>query len=336
MERKIKVGIIGAGSWGSALSIYFSKIGFDVILWVRENQLYDFLQKKRENYIFLPGIKFPKNIFFTQNFKDFNFTNLIFLTIPTQHLRNTLKKLKKGIKNKIDLINCSKGIEIKGLKFPSEIIREELKEKINNLGSLSGPTFAKEFVNFMPTAAVIASENIKFAKEIQENFSSRFFRLYRSKDLKGVEIAGALKNIYAIGAGIIKGLGFEKNTWASFLARSLHEMKRFFLRFGGEPETLYGLAGFGDLVLTSSSEKSRNFQVGLKIAKGESLNEILKNMEMVAEGVYTLKAVYEILKKEKIEMPIVKALYKVLYENLKPKKAIEELMLRELKEEGEI
>jgi len=332
----LKIGVVGAGSWGSALAYYFSILGFNVNLWVREEELFDDLIKKRENTFFLKGVKFNSRVKFSKDFLDFNKEDIIFLAVPVQFLREVLKDLKIYLERKKDFVNCSKGIEIETLKIPSQIIKEELKGKIKNIASLSGPTFAKEVVQGFPTAAVFASENENFSKYLQEKFSSLRFRFYRSKDIKGVELAGALKNIYAIGSGIIKALNLGANTWASYLTRSLHEMKRFCLHFGGNEETLSGLAGFGDLVLTSSSSNSRNFQVGFKIGKGENLKTIIGNMNMVAEGVYTLRAVYKISKERKISMPIAEALYKILYKKMDLNKAIEKLMIRELKEEGKL
>lgn len=332
----MKIGIIGAGSWGSALSIYFSNLGYDVLLWVYEEELYNYLLKERENKFFLKGYKFKDNVKFTRDFKDFEIVDLIFLAVPVQHLRNVLKALKRNLKEKHYFVNCSKGIEIETSKIPSVIILDELDGKVKEMGTLSGPTFAKEVVEGLPTAAVFASKNKKFAIFLQKKFSSKIFRFYRSNDLIGIEFAGALKNIYAIGSGIIKGLNLGTNAWAAFLTRALHEMKRFCLFFGSKAKTLSGLSGFGDLILTASSQLSRNFTVGFRIGKGEKLEAIMESMNMVAEGVHTLKAVYKISKKNEIEMPIAETLYKILYEDLNIKLAIEELMLRELKEESEI
>ncbi len=332
----MKIGIIGAGSWGSALSIYFSNLNYPVLLWVREGDVFKSLIEEKENKLFLPKIKFPEKVNFTRDFKDFNGLDLIFLTVPVQFLRGTLKDFKKYLKMKRNFVNCSKGIEIKTLKIPSQIIKEELKDKAKKIATLSGPTFALELVKGYPTAAVFASRDENFSKLLQEKFSSNYFRFYRTKDIKGVEFLGALKNIYAIGSGIIKGLNLGQNTWASYLTRALHEIKRFCLFFNCKEKTISGLAGFGDLILTSSSEKSRNFMVGLKIARGEKLEDILKGMNMVAEGVFTLKAVYKISKERKISMPLVEVLYKILYKNLKLEEGINSLMLRELKEEDKI
>lgn len=332
----MKIGIIGAGSWGSALSIYFSNLGYDVLLWVYEEELYNYLLQERENKFFLKGYKFKDNVKFTRDFKDFEIVDLIFLAVPVQHLRNVLKALKRNLKEKHYFVNCSKGIEIETLKIPSSIISDELNGKAKEIGTLSGPTFAKEVVEGLPTAAVFASKNKKFAILLQKKFSSKIFRFYRSSDLIGIEFAGALKNIYAIGSGIIKALNLGTNAWAAYLTRALHEMKRFCLFFGGKAKTLSGLSGFGDLILTASSQLSRNFTVGFRIGKGEKLKSIIECMNMVAEGVHTLKAVYKISKKNKIEMPISEILYKILYEDLNIKLAIEELMLRELKEESQI
>lgn len=332
----MKIGVIGAGSWGSALSIYFSNLGYDVDLWVREKELLKDLNIKRENTFFFPNFKFNENIKFKEDFKDFNDSEFIFFVVPVQYMRETLKEFKNFLDKKINIINCSKGIEIETHKIPSKIIKEELKGKIKNLATLSGPTFAKEVAMGYPAAAVFASEDENFSKFLQKKFSSSSFRFYRSRDLKGVEYSGALKNIYAIGSGIIKALGFGANSWASYLTRSLHEMKRFCLYFGGKEKTLSGLAGFGDLVLTSSFELSRNFMVGLRIGKGEKIEDILKETNMVAEGVFTLKALNQISNQRNIDMPISEVLYKILYEGLELKKAVELLMKRELKEESKI
>lgn len=332
----MKIGVIGAGSWGSALAIYFSNLGFEVDLWIREPELYNHLKKFRENYLFLDGFKFNELVNFKDGFESFEESEVIFLTIPVQHLREVLGILRDFLKSKKDLVNCSKGIEIETLKIPSEIIKEELKGKIKNLATLSGPTFSREVVKGMPTAAVFASRKEEFAKFLQEKFSSPTFRFYRSEDIMGVELAGALKNIYAIGSGIIKSMDLGANSWASYLTRALHEMKRFCKFFGGKERTLSGLAGFGDLILTSSFELSRNFTLGLRIGRGEKLEKILEGMNMVAEGAFTLKAVHRIISEKNIEMPIAQVLYEILYENLNLKLAIQKLMTRELKKEGKI
>lgn len=332
----MKIGVIGAGSWGSALAIYFSNLGFEVDLWVREPELFEYLKKFRENYLFLDGFKFIELVNFKDDFESFEESDVIFLAIPVQHLREILRVLKEFLKSKKNLVNCSKGIEIETLKIPSKIIEEELKGKIKYLATLSGPTFSKEVAKGMPTAAVFASRREEFAKFLQEKFSSQTFRFYRSVDLIGVELAGALKNIYAIGSGIIKAMDLGANSWASYLTRALHEMKRFCIFFGGKERTLSGLAGFGDLILTSSFELSRNFTLGLRIGKGEKLEKILEGMSMVAEGAFTLKAVHRIISEKNIEMPIAQVLYEILYEDLNLKLAIQKLMTRELKKEGKI
>lgn len=332
----MKIGVIGAGSWGSALSIYFSKLGFEVDLWVRERELIEELREKGENTFFLKGFKFNELVNFKEDFRGFEEVDIIFLTVPVQYLRGTLKELKKFLKSKKDFVNCSKGIEIETMKIPSEIVKEEMRGKAGEIASLSGPTFAKEVAKGLPAAAVFASKREEFARFLQEKFSSPVFRFYRSKDLTGVEMAGALKNIYAIGSGIIKAIELGANSWASYLTRALHEMKRFCIYFGGKERTLSGLAGFGDLVLTSSFELSRNYALGFRIGKGEKLEDILKEMNMVAEGVFTLKAVHKIIKEKNIQMPIAQVLYEILYKGLSLKIAVEKLMTRELKEEEKI
>ena len=330
----MKIAIIGAGSWGTALSNLLANKGLEVSLWVREPQLYEELIKKRENTWFLPGIKLSKNINFSLNLcETVKHTKHILIAVPSQFVRDVLKRLRPHLDQRPVIICASKGIEILSLKPMSSVVYEELKDKMPIYAILSGPSFAKEVAQNLPTAVTIGCEDAETAKELQEMFFTPNFRVYTNKDYIGVELGGAIKNVIAIAAGICDGLGLGTNARAALITRGLAEMSRLGKAMGADERTFMGLSGLGDLVLTCTGELSRNRQLGLKIAKGEDLNTILKNTKMVAEGVSTTKALYLLGRQKNIELPITEQVYKVLYEKKDPKEATKELMTRTLKEE---
>ena len=330
----MKVGVLGAGSWGTTLANLLAKKGYDVFLWVRERGLLDDIQKTGENTFFLPGIKLSENIRFSNSLhevaKDRNF---ILIVVPAQFVRHTLREIKQVLKDRQIIICASKGIEVGSLKTMSQVVFEELGEKNPTYAVLSGPSFAKEVSLGYPTAVSLGCEHSDVASEIQRIFSTERFRVYTNTDYRGVELGGAIKNVIAIGAGICDGLGFGYNPRAALITRGLAEMSRLGMALGARKETFMGLSGLGDLVLTCTGDLSRNRQVGLKIGRGEKLEDILSNMKMVAEGVKTCKALYSLGRLKGVEMPITEQVYKILYENKDPKTAVEELMLRKLKPE---
>ncbi len=328
----MKIGIIGGGRWGTCLSKIFSESFEKVFLWVREKEVYEGIIKERRNPLYLPFLKLRENVFPLMDFKEIEKCDYIIVAVPTQFIRETIKNLNP--KKRPIIISVSKGIEIKTLKRPSEIIKEIFKNKIKSVFVLSGPNFAEEIAKELPTASVLAGDK-KYEKELiflQNKISNRYFRVYISFDLKGVEIGGALKNVYAIGAGIIDGINLGYNARASYIIRSMVEMVRFGRKMGAKKETFAGLSGLGDLILTATGDLSRNRRFGILIAKGGAIEKILKELETV-EGYYTVKPLIEIAKKYKIEMPIAEKIYEILYKGKDVKEAIYELMTRKLKKE---
>ncbi len=328
----MKLGIVGAGSWGTALAKLLSQNFKEVVIWARDKETVRQINTERVNRRYFPKEKLPKNIHATESL-DFTFeeTDIVIIVIPTQSIRNLLKKLKN---KKVDkpVISASKGIEINSLKLVSDVILDVLNIYKENIFALSGPSFAKEVIKGLPTAIVLGGDICK-GREIQRLLSSETFRVYTNQDIIGVEIGGAIKNVIAIATGISDGLGLGNNARASLITRGLHEMKKVALAYGGKSETLYGLSGMGDLVLTATGNLSRNRTFGIHIGRGLSIDEALKKVGQVVEGVETVKAVKKIQKKYSIELPISETVYRVLYEGLSPKEAVKILMRRELKEE---
>lgn len=324
----MKIGVIGGGSWGTAISKNLSLNGHDVCIWTIEEKVFESF-KWNENPYYLPGIKLPKNINCSM---DIDFVqkdaDILVFALPTQVIREVIKQ----IKNKSAIyVNLSKGLEISTVKQINKIFYEEFPDC--KYCTLSGPSHAEEVSKNIPTSIVAASYDVRIANKIQKVFSGNNLRIYTNTDLNGIEICGALKNIYAIGAGIIDGLGPWDNTKAALITRSLVEMVRIGSLFGAMKETFMGLAGIGDLIVTCNSVHSRNRFVGEKIGLGKKLDEILNNMNMVAEGIYTAKAIYNFSDKNDVEVPIAKAIYDVLYNNSDPEKSIKKLMERSLKKE---
>ncbi len=326
------IAILGDGGWGTTLTVYLSKKGYKVSLWGAFRDYIEYLRKKRVNTKFLPGIKIPRDINLSYDLKDVvSHADLIILAIPSQFMRQVVRRLKVfDFSGKI-ILSVTKGIENKTLMRMSEVIIDELSKV--NLAVLSGPTIAHEVAVDIPTTAVIASEDLKIAKLLQEIFISDTFRIYTNTDLIGVELGGSLKNVIAIACGISDGLGFGTNTKAALLSRGLAEITRLGLAMGANKMTFSGISGLGDLVTTCISPYSRNRFVGEEIGKGATLKEVLENMDMVAEGVPTAKSVYQLSHKYNVEMPIVKEVYLVLYRNKNPLQVVKDLMCRQKKQE---
>jgi glycerol-3-phosphate dehydrogenase (NAD(P)+) len=333
---KQKISILGAGSWGTTLAIILSKKSdLEVILWSPFDEQVNEIVDNRENKAFLPTITIPQSLRITADLADALAGSIIIIAIPVEYLRNTLRQMVRvniPLKNKI-FLSVIKGIEIKSLKRPSEIIKEELKISDKNIAVLSGPTIAKEVVCGIPTVATVASFSPSNAIVIQKLFKDTNLRIYTHSDVAGIETAGALKNIIAIACGIADGLGFGTNTKSALICRGLKEMMRFAKKFKIKEKAFLGISGIGDLCTTCFSQFSRNRFVGEQISKGKALPEILQNMKMVAEGVTTVKSVYNLSKKHRIDMPITKEIYAILYQNKSPQKAVRDLMSRPLKTE---
>lgn len=322
------ISILGSGSWGTSMGKLLANNGHNVKIWSRSEKIMRNINNG-ENPHYLPGISLPKNLMATTNLKEAtNNTEVIVLALPAQAIRSILEKIYYN--NQV-IVNLSKGIEITTGCLISDVVKDVLKTE--KYYTLSGPSHAEEVARDVPTSVVLAGKNDEYIKKIQKEFSNVSFRIYTNNDLKGVEVSGAVKNIYAVASGVIDAMGNWDNTKAALITRASVEMMRIGEFFGGEKDTYAGLAGIGDLIVTCTSQHSRNRYVGEQLGRGKKLDEILKNMKMVAEGVYTVKAVHDIALKNKIEMPIAEKLYEVIYDGIDPKKAIHELMTRKLKSE---
>ncbi|MCM8809422.1 MAG: NAD(P)-dependent glycerol-3-phosphate dehydrogenase [Candidatus Omnitrophica bacterium] len=325
-----KIGIIGSGGWGIALSIIFNKLKYIVHLWEPLKENYEILVKKRENVNYFKGVKIPKKVIISNSLEEVvNDSEILIIVVRSSFFRTTIENLKNIYKNQYVIIG-TKGLEFQTGKRMSEIFSEYIKT--DNFVVLSGPTIAREIVKGYPTAAVMASKNFGISEYLQRIISCENFRIYSSTDIIGVEIGGAFKNIVAIGAGIIDGLKLGINTKSSYITRGLNEMIKIGTFLGGEEKTFRGLSGIGDLITTSFSKYSRNRSFGEAIVK-VGKEKYLKEAKMVIEGIPTTKAFYELSKKFKIELPITEAIYRIIYENSDLKEEIKKLMLRELKRE---
>lgn len=329
-----KVVVLGAGSWGTALSMVLAQNGHQVVLWEYQEELAKKLQNERENRRLLPGVIFPENIEVvsesTDLLKDVKYA---IFSVPSQVLRSVVQKFSSQIRGDMILVNTAKGIEIATGMRLSEVMRDEMLGKYHkNIVVLSGPTHAEEVSKGLPTTIVAAGEEEK-TKQIQELFNNSNFRVYLNDDLIGVEIGAAVKNCLAIAAGALDGLGCGDNTKAALITRGIAEISRYGKCCGAKESTFSGLSGIGDLIVTAMSQHSRNRYVGEHLGRGENIQEILSKMTMVAEGVPTVKAVYQEMKKYQISMPIVEAVYRVIYENMSAKEMMNELMNRSVKKE---
>ncbi len=330
-----KIGVVGAGSWGTALADLLAKKGFAVDLWVFEPEVCRQIAEQRANKLFLPGVLLSENLRPSNDFagvvadKD-----LVLIVVPSHVMRETTLKMASFLGSETTLVTASKGIENKTHLTMSGILHETLPGlDESHLAVLSGPSFAKEVAADVPTLVTVASKNKATAGFVQQIFATPYFRVYSSDDVIGVELGGAVKNVIAIASGIIDGLGLGLNTRAALITRGLVEIQRLGLTLGGNPHTFAGLAGAGDLILTCTGSLSRNYTVGRKIGRGMTLKQILSEMHMVAEGVKTTRSVYNLSRKLDVEMPISHEIYHVLYDNEDPGKAVKRLMTRNLRQE---
>ena len=327
--------VLGDGGWGTALALVLQHNGHKVTLCSKFPDYASYVNKKRENTKFLPGIKLPPSINITSEFMIQDL-DLIVMAVPTQFCRSVLEDVKSRIPHsafRIPIVSVAKGIEQKTIKRPSQIIKEVLDYPKDKIAVLSGPSHAEEVARKKPASVVVASANKKLARDLQAIFSNEYFRVYTQDDVIGVETAAAVKNIIAIAAGICDGLGLGDNAKSALLTRGMVEISRLGEALGGHKKTFFGLAGIGDLITTCISPHGRNRAVGARIGKGETLNQILKSMQQVAEGVWTAKAVMKLIRKHKVEMPITQEVYKILFENKSPIKAVYSLMTRKPKGE---
>lgn len=332
----MKISVLGAGSWGTALAIILNNNGHNVTLWEFKKEYIKGLVKHRENKIFLPGIKIPQEIEITHSLDQASINqHMIVIAIPTQFVRSVLHKMKKQHFPNTTFVSVAKGIEKETLLTVDNIILDELDIDPHNIAVLSGPSHAEEVSRKIPTAVVAASSNLNTAKDVQAAFMTSYFRVYSSTDIKGVELGGALKNVIAIGAGIIDGAKFGDNTKAAIMTRGIAEISRLGIELGAKPETFSGLSGMGDLIVTCISKHSRNRYVGEQLGMGKKLPAILKSMKMVAEGVETCQSVHQLAAQHHIDVPISNAVHSILFEERDPIKVTYELMSRGMKAELE-
>jgi len=335
----MRISILGAGGWGLAIGKVLLKNGHSVVFWTPSAKEAELLTKEREYKDKLPGVELPAEFkYLTDMAKATENADMIVLAVPSQFMESTAKSLGEcNTPKKIPIaVNATKGIAESSLKTMSEVILSNVKWlSAEEVATLSGPTHAEEVARGVYSAIVAASKNEVCAKIVQEAFSNKTLRVYTSQDIMGVELCGSVKNIIAIAGGIVDGLetGVGDNTKAALITRGQAEIRRLGEALGASPRTFSGLAGIGDLIVTCMSHHSRNRFVGEQIGKGKTLDEVLANMKMVAEGVPTAHSTYELAKKKGVEMPIVNAVYEVLFKQKKPSDAIEALMSRELKAE---
>jgi len=331
----MRISVLGAGGWGTTLAILLHYNGHSVTLWEYKNDYAKFLDKKRENKNYLPGISIPKEMTITHNLTNAaTDKNIIVLAVPSQFLRSVIKKIDKNLLKNSILVSVSKGIENNTLMTMSQMILDVIPSlSENQIGVLSGPSHAEEVSRRIPTTVVTASKDFNTSKTIQSAFITSYFRTYSSTDVLGVELGGAFKNVIAIGAGIIDGLKFGDNTKAAIMTRGVAEISRLGIAMGAQPDTFAGLSGMGDLIVTCMSKHSRNRFVGEQIGTGKKLKQVLKEMTMVAEGVMTSKSASQLSKKMKIDTPITNEVYNILFKDKDPLKATTDLMTRSMKME---
>ena len=329
------IAIIGAGGWGTALSIALARNVERIRLWVYEPELCESLCAKRMNELYLPGFFLPANVTPTLRLDDaVSDAGLVLTAVPSQHLRAVCRQMLPHLRPEQIFLSATKGIEIQSLLRMSEVIAESLAPRfVPRLAALSGPTFAREVAHQWPTAVVVASQDAELAAELQRQFSTPSFRLYTNTDIIGVELGGAVKNVIAIAAGVCEGMGLGSNAIAAVITRGLAEMTRLACACGARAETLVGLAGLGDLVLTCTGALSRNRSAGVELGRGRSVEEILGSTRQAIEGIHTTAATMELARRKGVEMPITEQMYAMLYDHRPPREALRELMDRSLKPE---
>jgi glycerol-3-phosphate dehydrogenase (NAD(P)+) len=332
--KKTNIAILGDGAWATTLAILLSKNGHKVTMWSAFGEHLEELEKERENWKYLPGIRIPGKIVFEKDIgQAIESSEMVVFAIPSKFFREVAQKIrlsKAALKGKV-FINVAKGLEQKTLKRMTEVIRDELGNV--QVAVLSGPSIAIEVAQGLPALVVAAAKDHDTAVRIQNIFSNDYFRVYTSTDIVGVELGGPLKNIIAVVAGISDGLGFGSNAKAAILSRGLAEIQRLGAAMGAKSKTFIGLAGLGDLSTTCISPESRNRTFGERIAKGEKMDEIVRSTASIIEGATTAEAVYQLSKRYKVDMPITGELYRILYKNKSPQKAIKDLMGRKKKPE---
>lgn len=331
----VKIGVVGAGGWGTAIANLLGRKGFKIDLWAFEREVRDQIAEHRENRVFLPGFSLSNNLFPSNDIERVvSGKDLVLIVVPSHVMREMSHKIAEYVAQDAIIVSATKGIENKTHLTMSGVLKEALpKISESHIAVLSGPSFAREVAREVPTAVTVAAKDQKVAGLVQQVFTAPHFRVYTNDDLIGVELGGAVKNVIAIAAGITDGLGLGLNTRAALITRGLTELRRLGLKLGAQPRTFTGLSGIGDLLLTCTGNLSRNYTVGRKIGEGAKLKEILSEMRMVAEGVKTSKSLYNLSCKLGVEMPIAHETYHILYDDFSPQKAVHRLMTRDLKPE---
>lgn len=328
----MKITVIGDGGWGSANAILLAGYGHDVTVWGAFPEYIEEMKRTRKNEKFLKGVTLPESLKLTGDRAEaVKNAEIVVLAPPSKFFASVMESFKGLITDDQLVVSLTKGLCEKTNKRMTELAKEILGVK--SVVALAGPTHAEEVSRGIPTTIVAACEDEEKARKVQRIWSGKAFRVYTSSDPVGVEIGGAVKNVIAIAVGCSDGMGFGDNTRAALITRGLAEMKRFVLGYGGKPETLSGLAGIGDLIVTCTSVHSRNHQVGERLGKGEKISDILNSMQMVAEGVWNSKVIHDLAKKMGVEMPICDLVYALCYENFNAADAVEAMMGRELKSE---
>lgn len=330
-----RVAVIGAGSWGTTLANLLSKKGLDVCLWSYEADVAEQIEKEHRNEPYLEGIELSPTLRATQSLEDaVRRADVVVSVSPAQHVRRLMAQAAQWIGEDALVVSASKGIDTQTLQTMAEVLDDALPPSIGRRATyLSGPSFALEVAREEPTAVAVASASSEAARRTQDLFQTDYFRVYTNPDVRGVELGGALKNVMALASGMVVGLGLGYNAQAALITRGLAEMARLGVGLGASPLTFAGLAGMGDLILTCTGSLSRNRTVGVRLGKGEALEDILGEMRMVAEGVETTRATHRLAQREEIEMPIVSQVHAVLFEGRTAAEAVETLMAREPKPE---
>jgi glycerol-3-phosphate dehydrogenase (NAD(P)+) len=333
--KEFHVAVVGAGSWGTALANLLAVKGYRVDWWVFETEIKEQILESRENEIFLPGVELSSNLNPSNDLAAVvSGKDLVLVVVPSHVMRETTLKMAAHLDRETIVVSASKGIENRTYLTMTGVLQQTLPQiAAYHLAVISGPSFAREVARQLPTVVTAACRDIEAAALVQQVMATPYFRVYTSDDVVGVELGGSLKNVIAIAAGMIDGLGLGLNTRAALITRGMTEIRRLGVKMGANPRTFTGLAGFGDLILTCTGDLSRNHTVGKKIGQGQKIKDILAEMRMVAEGVKTAKSVYNLSRKVGVDMPIAHETYRILYEDLPPKEAVYRLMTRDLKPE---
>ncbi len=331
----LRIGVVGGGSWGTALARLLALKGLCMDWWIFEEEVCRQISEQHENKVFLPSVILPDHLKPSNDLSAVvRDKDLLLIVVPSHVMRTITQQIKPHLAPNTLVVSASKGIENQTQLTMSGVIKETLPQLTDtNLAVLSGPTFASEVARNVPTVVTVAAKDLSSAQRVQRAFATPYFRVYTHDDIIGVELGGAVNNVIAIAAGMVDGIGLGLNTRAALITRGLAEIMRLGQAMGAKPRTFSGSAGLGDLVLTCTGDLSRNHTIGKKIGQGMRLDEILKEMRMVAEGVKTAKSVYNLSRRLGVEMPISHAVYHILYENLSPKEAVGLLMTRDLKNE---